>query len=79
MTKKERDAGLINCAELIGAISLLLTHPDCFAGRQVFLFQDNSTAFNCMCRGSSNSSALNYISHVYHLVAAALRMDTWVE
>ena len=32
-----------------------------------------------MCRGSSSSSALNYISHVYHLVAAALRMDTWVE
>ena len=79
MTEKERDAGLINCAELIGAISLLLTYPDCFAGRQVFLFQDNSTAFTCMCRGSSSSSALNYISHVYHLVAAALRMDTWVE
>jgi hypothetical protein len=79
LSQKERDQGIINCIELIGAISLLLTFPDVFTGRKAFLFQDNSTAFACMCTGSSTSVILNEIAHIYHLVVAALRLDTWVE
>jgi hypothetical protein len=32
-----------------------------------------------MCTGSSTSVILNEIAHIYHLVVAALRLDTWVE
>jgi hypothetical protein len=73
LPQKERGQGIINCTELIGAVSLLLTFPDVFTGRKAFLFQDNSTAFACMCTGSSSSIMLNEVAHILlHLVVAAL-------
>jgi len=36
---RDDDSGIIACVELVGAISLLLTHPENFAHRKAFLFQ----------------------------------------
>jgi hypothetical protein len=76
---RDDDQGIIACVELVGAISLLLTYPENFAHRKAFLFQDNSCAFAAMVSGRSSSDSLNTVANVYHLVAAALGVDSWAE
>lgn len=76
---RDDDQGIIACVELVGAISLLLTYPDNFAHRRAFLFQDNSCAFAAMVSGRSSSISLNEVANIYHLIAAALGIDVWVE
>ena len=79
MHPRDDDQGLINCVELVGAISLLLTFADIISDRHALLYQDNSTAFHCMVSGSSRSMALAAIANIYHCVVAALNPNTWVE
>ena len=71
--------GIINCIELLGAICLLLTYQEEIWGRKISIFQDNSTAFYTMISGASGSPALAALANIYHLVAAAINMDPWVE
>ena len=79
MHSRDDDQGLINCVELVGAISLLLTFEDIISDRHALLYQDNSTAFHCMISGSSKSMALAAIANIYHCVVAALNPNVWVE
>ena len=76
---RDDDKGLINCVELVGAISLLLTFEEEFYGRCALLYQDNSAAFHAMVSGAARSPPLAQVANVFQCALAGLNTNVWVE
>ena len=76
---RDDDKGLINCVELVGAISLLLTFEADLYGRCALIYQDNSAAFHAMVSGAARSPPLAQVANVFQCALAGLNMNVWIE
>jgi hypothetical protein len=77
--EEEEHPHIIAPVEMAGSLAALLTFAHLIRGRRVFLFQDNSSAFNAAISGYCDNEAVREISSVYHIAAAALGTTIWTE
>ena len=52
---------------------------DHLRNRRVCLYVDNTAAWSCMINGYSSSKPMAAMGNLFHLIAAALWIDCWVE
>jgi hypothetical protein len=73
------DKTLIMQAEMIAALSALMSSPSSFAGRKVILFIDNTGALSSLLHGYSSKPDAARLCNLFHLYAAAIGCAIYFE
>ena len=75
----EHGATSICSLEMLAALCSLLTFRRWLKHRRVLFFIDNTAAWSAMINGYTSSPPMARLSTLFHLAAAALSIDCWVE
>ena len=73
------DKTLIMQAEMIAALSALMSAPSVLAGRKVIMFIDNTGALSSLLNGYSSKPDAARLCNLFHLFAAAIGCSIYFE
>ena len=75
----QHDKTLIMQAEMLAALSALMSDPSAFAGRKVIIFVDNTGALSSLLHGYSSKPDAARLCNLFHLYAAAIGCSIYFE